>query len=169
MGCHCLLHLAKGWDQGVLELSQPHDLCNNQGQEHLTEYALCQAGCLPSMTIKRAEICSHLLLTWFSSKCFAQRRACSAMSDSCFPMDCSLPGSSVHRILQGEYWNGLPFPSPGNLLDQGLNTRLLHCRQILYHLSYLGGLIYLKEANLYRKGILPRRARLTYGSIWSFV
>ena len=24
----------------------------------------------------------------------------SAMSDFCYPMDCSLPGSSVHRILQ---------------------------------------------------------------------
>ena len=26
-------------------------------------------------------------------------------------MDCSLPGSSVHGIQ--EYWNELPFPSPG--------------------------------------------------------
>ena len=32
-------------------------------------------------------------------------------------MDCSLPGSSVHGILQQEYWSGLPFPSPGDLLD----------------------------------------------------
>ena len=30
----------------------------------------------------------------------------------CDPMDCSLPGSSVHGILQQEYWSGLPFPSP---------------------------------------------------------
>ena len=37
-------------------------------------------------------------------------------------MDCSPSGSSVHRILQQEYWcvcleywNGLPFPSPGYL------------------------------------------------------
>ena len=28
------------------------------------------------------------------------------------PMDCSLPGSSVHGILHQEYWSGLPFPSP---------------------------------------------------------
>ena len=32
-----------------------------------------------------------------------------------------------------KYWSGLPFPSPGDLLDQGLNLCLLHCRQILYH------------------------------------
>ena len=33
-------------------------------------------------------------------------------------MDCSSPGSSIHRILQ--HWSGLPFPSPG---DQ---TQVLH-------------------------------------------
>ena len=31
----------------------------------------------------------------------------------CNPMDCSLPGSSVHRIFQARVLNGLPFPSPG--------------------------------------------------------
>ena len=37
-----------------------------------------------------------------------------------------------------EYWSGLPFPSPGDLLTQVLNPGLLHCRQILYHLSHQG-------------------------------
>ena len=36
------------------------------------------------------------------------------------PMDYKLPGSSVHRILQQEYWSGLPFPSPGDLPDPGI-------------------------------------------------
>ena len=31
------------------------------------------------------------------------------------PMDCSLPGSSVHGIFQ-EYWSGVPLPSPLKLL-----------------------------------------------------
>ena len=31
-----------------------------------------------------------------------------------------------------EYWNGLPFPSPGDLPDPGINLGLLHCRQILF-------------------------------------
>ena len=35
-----------------------------------------------------------------------------------------------------EYWSGLPFPSPRDLPDPGLNMGLLHCRQILYHLSW---------------------------------
>ena len=35
-----------------------------------------------------------------------------------------------------ECWSGLPFPSPGDLPDPGSNPGLLHCRQILYHLSH---------------------------------
>ena len=39
----------------------------------------------------------------------------------CNPMDCSLPGSSIHEIFQArEYWSGLPFPSPGDLPDPGV-------------------------------------------------
>ena len=36
-------------------------------------------------------------------------------------MDCSLPGFSVHGIFsRQEYWCGLPFPSPGDLPDPGI-------------------------------------------------
>ena len=41
-----------------------------------------------------------------------------------------------------EYWNGMPFP-PLGYLTQGSNLHrlcLLHCRQILYHLSQQGNL-----------------------------
>ena len=38
----------------------------------------------------------------------------------CDPMGCNLPGSSVHGIF----------------LTQGLNLGFLHCRQILYQMSY---------------------------------
>ena len=34
----------------------------------------------------------------------------------CDAMDCSMPGSSVHGILQGKnYWSELPCPPPGDL------------------------------------------------------
>ena len=46
------------------------------------------------------------------------------MSEYCDPVDGHLPGSSVHGILVQysgqEYWNGLPFPSPGDLPDPGI-------------------------------------------------
>ena len=36
-------------------------------------------------------------------------------------MDCSPPGSSVHGDFPSqEYYNGLPFPSPGVLPDPGI-------------------------------------------------
>ena len=36
-----------------------------------------------------------------------------------------------------EYWSGLQFPSPGELLNPGIEPRSLpHCRQMLYWLSY---------------------------------
>ena len=39
----------------------------------------------------------------------------------CDPMDCSLPESSVHGILQAkENWSGLHFPSPGDLPYPGI-------------------------------------------------
>ena len=89
----------------------------------------------------------------------------------CDPMDYSLPGSSVHGILQARIleWVAVPFPqgiwspalqacfllseSPGKpkntgvgslsllqqiFLTQESNQGLLHCRWILYQLSYQG-------------------------------
>ena len=35
----------------------------------------------------------------------------------CDPVDCSPPGSSIHGILQEEYWSGLSFCSSGDLPD----------------------------------------------------
>ena len=36
------------------------------------------------------------------------------------PWTASLPGSSVHGISRYEYWNRLPFPSPGDLPNTGI-------------------------------------------------
>ena len=54
------------------------------------------------------------------------------------PIDCSLPGSSVHEILQERILSGLLFPSPGDLPTQESNPGLLHYRQILHQLGYKG-------------------------------
>ena len=35
-----------------------------------------------------------------------------------------------------EYWNGLPFPSPGDLSDPGIEPGSPHRRQMLYQLSH---------------------------------
>ena len=67
-----------------------------------------------------------------------EEEICSVVYDSCDPMDCSLPGSSVHGILQARchylVW--------GIFLTQALNLGLLYCRQIVCSLShqYMGEL-----------------------------
>ena len=54
-------------------------------------------------------------------------------------MEYSPPGSSVHGILQARIleWVAISF-SRGIFPTQGSNPGLLHCRQILYQLSYEG-------------------------------
>ena len=54
----------------------------------------------------------------------------------CDPMDSSPPGSSVHGILQARILEWLAISLlQGIFPTQGLNLGLLHCREILYHLS----------------------------------
>ena len=58
----------------------------------------------------------------------------------CDPVDRSLPGSSVHGILQSRIleWVAIPFSRGWIFLTQGSNLGLLNCRQILYQLSHQG-------------------------------
>ena len=44
----------------------------------------------------------------------------SVVSDSLRTMDCSPPGSSAIESSGQENWSGLPFPSPGDLPDPGI-------------------------------------------------
>ena len=55
----------------------------------------------------------------------------------CDPMDCSLPGSSIHGDSPGKNTGvGCHSLLQGIFLTKGLNLGLLNCRQILYHLSH---------------------------------
>ena len=58
----------------------------------------------------------------------------------CNPMDCSLPGSSVHGILQARILEWVAVPFSRIFPTQESNLGLLHCRKILYQLSYQGSL-----------------------------
>ena len=49
--------------------------------------------------------------------CCVWAQSCPALCD---PMDCSPPGPSVHEFSRQEYWSGLPFPSPRDLPDPGI-------------------------------------------------
>ena len=57
----------------------------------------------------------------------------------CDPMDCSLPGFSVHRDSPGKNTGvGCHALIQEIFLTQGSNPGLLHCRQILYCVSHQG-------------------------------
>ena len=54
-------------------------------------------------------------------------------------VECSPPGSLSKGFSRQEYWSGLSFPSPGDLLDPRIEPASPPL-QILYLLSYLGSL-----------------------------
>ena len=69
----------------------------------------------------------------FQLKTLSESEVAQSCLTLCDPTDWSLRGFSVHRILQArilewastgfsrqEYWSGLPFPSPGDLPDPGI-------------------------------------------------
>ena len=57
-----------------------------------------------------------LILSCMRKKKVKVIQSCLTLWDT---IDCSPPGSSVHRILQQEYCTGFSFPSPGDLPDPG--------------------------------------------------
>ena len=56
----------------------------------------------------------------------------------CDPMDCSLPGSSVHGILQAGILEWVAMPPPGDLPNPGIKPRSPALQANLYHLSHQG-------------------------------
>ena len=81
--------------------------------------------------VKCFSICPEATLFSVEKEKFPSCFSCSASSlpcclviklcpTRCDPMGCSLSGSSVHGISQARYWGGLPFPSPGDLSDLGV-------------------------------------------------
>ena len=71
---------------------------------------------------KNTGVGCHFLLQCMKVKSESEiAQSCPIPSD---PMDCTIPGSSVHGIFQQEYWSGVPLPSP-----------TLRPRQQIYFLS----------------------------------
>ena len=75
---------------------------------------------------------------WSAVKWSEVAQSCPTLCD---PMDCSLPGSSVHGIFPGKNTGvGWHFLLRRIYPTQGLNPGLPHCRQTLYCLSHQGSL-----------------------------
>ena len=88
----------------------------------------------------RCKVISHGILTCISLMCLLDQ-SCLTIYD---PTGCSLPGFSVHGMLQARIleWVAIPF-------SRGSNLSLLHCRQILYHVSHQESLMIRNVENLF--------------------
>ena len=69
--------------------------------------------------------------------------SCSVMSDSVIPWTVTHQALLSRRFSRQEYWNGLPFPPPGDWFSRPRNQTHISCiscigRQILYHLTHQG-------------------------------
>ena len=71
---------------------------------------------------KNTGVGCHCLLQCMKVKSESEvAQLCPTLSD---PMDCSLPGSSVHGFSRQEYWSGVPLPSPFSF-QQNLRSTVL--------------------------------------------
>ena len=72
---------------------------------------------------------------FFSSVCVLVSQLCSIF---CNPWIVACQAPLSMEFSGQEYGSGLSFPTPGDLPDPGIELGLLHCRQLLYHLSHQG-------------------------------
>ena len=118
--------LGKGKDISKIKWSPKPDLS-------IWELAICIKG---SWLIKLIELTKSLhsflkiILTVIATKKTLIANTCVCMLSCvcltlCDPMDCSLPGSSVHWTFQARILSGLPFPCLGDLPDPGIEPCLL--------------------------------------------
>ena len=94
-------------------------------------------GVLYLISLKIPHLIVTRILLWHGQKIESEVKITQSCPTLCNPMNCSLPGSFVHRKSSGKNYcchallQGI-FPT------QGSNPGLPHCRQILYHLSHQG-------------------------------
>ena len=81
-------------------------------------------------------------------------------------MDCGLPGFSVHGIPGRNTGVGCHFFLQKIFLIQGLNLGLLHCRQILYWLSYEGSPLIQQEGARKASSLAPWRGGKQVPYVW---
>ena len=103
---------------------------SQHGSQELRNHALLSAASHICFPIHPAKISGQraILISW---ECIAGNiipkypfgkwsevtQSCLTLCDT---MDCNLPGSSILEFSRQEYWSGLPFPSPGDLPNPGI-------------------------------------------------
>ena len=73
--------------------------------------------CMAESLCCQPEIFTTLLISYF---CCLVVKSCLTLL---WPYGLSPPGSSVYGFPREDYWNGMPFPSPGDLPDSGIEPK----------------------------------------------
>ena len=83
--------------------------------------------------------------------CYCESEILQSCPTFCEPMDCGLPGSSVHGIFQARVleWVAVSFSrGSSQFRDQ---THLPHCRKTLYRLNHQGDIYAIRDFFLKQK------------------
>ena len=129
----------------------------NTDHKYLFRLSVATLNSIQGFTITHLTLFLHWIFLKFLSNCYSQAKLWVASQEGnstlralhwccliaqlcptlCNPMDCSPPGSPVHGDSPGKN-TGVDCHSllQRIFLTQGYNPGLLHCRQILYRLSY---------------------------------
>ena len=97
--------------------TKTYTLGDPQGRKHLSSSCVCVCVC----------VCMCV--------CAVVTQSCPTL---CIPWTVAHQAPLSMELSRQEYWSGMPFPSSGDLLKLGIKPSILHCRQMLYHLSYWG-------------------------------
>ena len=84
-----------------------------------------EPGRLQSMSLKESDRTDRLyfLFSALVSKLLKVSEVAQSCMILCYPMDCSYQAPLSMGFFRREYWSGLPFPSPGDLPDPGIEPR----------------------------------------------
>ena len=78
-----------------------------------------------------------VVMRWMNPEAIIQSESESEVTQSCPPLcdpvDCSPPAPLSMGFSRQEYWSGLPFPSPGDLPNPGIEPVSCIGKWILYH------------------------------------
>ena len=102
--------------------------------------------------------CNCQVSFWISEAAFSHCLVCmhakslQSCLTLCNPIDCSPPGSSVHRILQGRILEWVAMPSSGDLPNSGIRPAslcIVHLQTVSFPLAPLG-----KPISLFYLGLI---------------
>ena len=97
----------------------------------------------------RSSLCDSDIWTVFLTSCIMKVKVTQSCPTLCDPTDCSPPGP----LSRQEYWSELPFPSPGDLPDPGIEPWSPALQADSLPIELLGKPLYYDTASSFEQGL----------------